>query len=43
MPALTDARFANGYSDFLGDGMRLPALRKRFEAFVGPVVNKATQ
>jgi ABC-type Fe3+ transport system substrate-binding protein len=43
MPALTDARFANGYRDFLGDGTRLPALRKRFEAFVGPVVNKATQ
>jgi ABC-type Fe3+ transport system substrate-binding protein len=43
MPALTDPRFANGYRDFLGDGSRLPALRKRFEAFVGPVVNKATQ
>jgi ABC-type Fe3+ transport system substrate-binding protein len=43
MPPLTDPRFANGYRDFLGDGKRLPALRKRFEAFVGPVVNKATQ
>jgi ABC-type Fe3+ transport system substrate-binding protein len=43
MPPLTDARFANGYRDFLGDGARLPALRKRFEAFTGPVVNKATQ
>ncbi len=43
MPALTDSRFANGYRDFLGDGSGLPALRKRFEAFVGPVVNKATQ
>jgi hypothetical protein len=43
MPTLTDARFAIGYADFLGDGRRLPALRKRFEAFVGPVVNKATQ
>lgn len=43
MPPLTDPRFANGYRDFLGDGTRLPALRQRFEAFVGPVVNKATQ
>lgn len=43
MPALMDARFANRYSDFLGDGTRLPALRKRFEAYIGPVVNKATQ
>jgi len=43
MPALTDGRFANGYSEFLGDGTRLPALRKRFEAYIGPVVNKATQ
>ena len=43
MPTLTDARFANSYRDFLGDGKRLPALRKRFEAFIGPVVNKATQ
>jgi ABC-type Fe3+ transport system substrate-binding protein len=43
MPPLTDPRFANGYRDFLGDGTRLPALRKRFVVFVGPVVNKATQ
>ena len=43
MPPLTDPRFANGYRDFLGDGKRLPTLRKRFEAFIGPVVNKATQ
>ncbi len=43
MPPLTDSRFANGYRDFLGDGSRLPALRKRYEAFIGPVVNKATQ
>jgi ABC-type Fe3+ transport system substrate-binding protein len=43
LPPLTDPRFANGYRDFLGDGSQLPALRKRFEAFVGPVVNKATQ
>lgn len=43
MPPLTSPRFANGYRDFLGDGTRLPALRKRFEAFTGPVVNKATQ
>jgi hypothetical protein len=25
MPTLTDARFANGYRDFLGDGSELPA------------------
>jgi len=43
MPPLTDPRFANGYRDFLGDGKQLPTLRKRFEAFTGPVVNKATQ
>lgn len=43
MPSLTDPRFANGYRDFLGDGRQLPALRKRFEALVGPIVNKATQ
>ena len=35
--------FANGYRDFLGDGAQLPALRKRFEVFTGPVTNKATQ
>jgi len=34
MPSLTDPRFANGYRDFLGDGTRLPALRKRFEALL---------
>jgi ABC-type Fe3+ transport system substrate-binding protein len=43
LPPLTNPRFANGYRDFLGDGSRLPALRKRFEAFTGPVTNKATQ
>ena len=43
MPPLTDPHFANGYRDFVGDGKLLPALRKRFEAFIGPVVNKATQ
>jgi ABC-type Fe3+ transport system substrate-binding protein len=42
MPALTDAKFANGYRDFLGDGKRMPALRKRYEALTGPVTNKAT-
>jgi ABC-type Fe3+ transport system substrate-binding protein len=43
MPPLTDPHFANGYRDFLGDGKPLPALRKRFEAFIGPVINKAMQ
>jgi len=43
MPPLTDPRFANGYRDFLGDGTKLAALRKRYEAFTGPVINKATQ
>jgi len=42
-PPLTDSRFANGYREFVGDGTRLLALRKRFEAFTGAVVNKATQ
>jgi ABC-type Fe3+ transport system substrate-binding protein len=42
MPPLSSPRFANGYRDFLGDGARLPALRKRLEALIGPVVNKAT-
>jgi ABC-type Fe3+ transport system substrate-binding protein len=42
MPPLSSPSFANGYRDFLGDGTRLPALRKRFEAFIGPVTNKAT-
>ena len=43
LPPLTSPRFANGYRDFLGDGSKLPVLRARFEAFTGPVVNKATQ
>ena len=42
MPPLSSPRFANGYRDFLGDGAALPALRKRFEALIGPVTNKAT-
>jgi len=42
MPALTDARFANGYREFLGSGKRPADLRKKYEAFVGPVVNKPT-
>jgi len=42
MPALTDARFANGYREFLGSGKRPTDLRKKYEAFVGPVVNKPT-
>jgi ABC-type Fe3+ transport system substrate-binding protein len=42
MPPLSSPRFANGYRDFLGDGAQLPALRKRYEALIGPVVNKAT-
>jgi ABC-type Fe3+ transport system substrate-binding protein len=43
LPPLTSNQFANGYRDFLGDGKRMAALRKRYEAAVGPVVNKATQ
>jgi len=42
LPPLTSPRFANGYRDFLGDGTRPAALRKRFEALTGPVTNKAT-
>jgi ABC-type Fe3+ transport system substrate-binding protein len=41
LPPLASPRFANGYGDFLGDGTQLAALRKRFEAFTGPV-NKST-
>lgn len=41
LPPLTSPRFANGYRDFLGDGTRLPALRKSYEALIGPVTNKA--
>ncbi len=43
LPPLASPRFANAYRDFVGDGKRLPALRKRFEAFTGPVANKAVQ
>jgi ABC-type Fe3+ transport system substrate-binding protein len=43
MSPLTSDRFATGYRDFLGDGSRLPELRRRFESFTGPVVNKAMQ
>jgi ABC-type Fe3+ transport system substrate-binding protein len=42
LPPLASPRFANGYRDFLGDGTQLAALRKRFEAFTGPVTNKST-
>lgn len=42
LPPLTSPRFANGYADFLGDGARLVALRKRFEASTGPVTKKST-
>ena len=40
-PPLTSDRFANGYADFLGDGTRLAALRKRFETFTGPAASKS--
>jgi ABC-type Fe3+ transport system substrate-binding protein len=43
MPPLTSPQFANNYRDFLGDGTRPAALRKRIGALTGPVVNKATQ
>jgi ABC-type Fe3+ transport system substrate-binding protein len=43
LPPLTSPQFANNYRDFLGDGTRPAALRKRFGALTGPVVNKATQ
>ena len=42
LPPLSSPRFANGYRDFLGDGTKLAALRKRFEAFTGPIKNKST-
>lgn len=43
LPPLTSPQFANNYRDFLGDGTRPAALRKRIGALTGPVVNKATQ
>jgi hypothetical protein len=43
LPPLTSAQFANNYRDFLGDGSRPAALRKRIGALTGPIVNKATQ
>ena len=42
LPPLTSPRFANGYHDFLGDGTKLAALRKRFEVFTGPITGKST-
>ncbi len=42
LPPLTSPRFANGYRDFLGDGTKVAALRKRYAALTGPVVNKST-
>lgn len=41
-PPLTSGRFAIGYADFLGDGTRLAALRKRFGSLTGPVASKST-
>lgn len=43
LPPLTSRQFANNYRDFLGDGKRVAAIRKNYEALTGPVVNKATQ
>ena len=43
LPPLTSAQFANDYRDFLGDGTRPAARRKRFEALTGGFVNKATE
>ena len=37
---LSDYRLANDYRDFVSDAARLAALRQRFEAYTGPVVNK---
>jgi ABC-type Fe3+ transport system substrate-binding protein len=42
MPPLTSPRFANAYRDFLGDGSKIVAIRKQYEALTGPVTNKAT-
>ena len=42
LPPLTSPKFANGYRDFVGDGVRLAEIRKRYEAMTGPVVNKST-
>jgi ABC-type Fe3+ transport system substrate-binding protein len=37
---LSEYRLANDYRDFVSDEARLVALRKRFESYTGPVVNK---
>jgi ABC-type Fe3+ transport system substrate-binding protein len=42
MPPLTSGRFAKGYRDFLENVAQLPELRKRFESYTGPIINKAT-
>ena len=42
LPPLTSPKFANGYRDFVGDGVRLAEIRKRYAAITGPVVNKST-
>ena len=37
---LAEYRLANQYREFVSDAARLAELRKRFEAYTGPVVNK---
>jgi ABC-type Fe3+ transport system substrate-binding protein len=37
---LSEYRLADDYRDFVSDAARLAALRQRFEAYAGPVVNK---
>jgi ABC-type Fe3+ transport system substrate-binding protein len=37
---LSSYNVANGYREFVSDGEQLAALRKRFEGYTGPVVNK---
>lgn len=43
MPALTSDVFEIGYRDFLANGARIADLRKRFEHFTGPVVNRSSR
>src|SRR4029079_9214025 len=40
LQALSAYKIANRYRDFVSDEARLVALRKRFEGYTGPVVNR---
>jgi hypothetical protein len=37
---LSSYNVANGYRDFVSNALQLAELRRRFEGYTGPVVNK---